>query len=88
MAYTATEEQIDNFFTVDKPQEQVIDAESDKWSKSFQAGNIVEVDVVNMEASGTGGFFEQIASNFDKVKAVRPWMEDDEMYSLWLESIV
>jgi len=88
MAYTATEEQIDNFFTVDKPQEQTIDADSDKWSKSFQAGNIVEVDVVNMEASGVGGFFEQIASNFDKVKAVRPWMEDNEMYSLWLESIV
>ena len=88
MAYTATEEQIDNFFTVDKPQEQTINADSDKWSKSFQAGNIVEVDVVNMEASGVGGFFEQIASNFDKVKAVRPWMEDNEMYSLWLESIV
>ena len=88
MAYTATEEQIDNFFTVDKPQEQTIDSNSDKWSKSFQAGNIVEVDVVNMEASGVGGFFEQIASNFDKVKAVRPWMEDNEMYSLWLESIV
>ena len=88
MAYTATEEQIDNFFTVDKPQEQTIDADSDKWSKSFQAGNIVEVDVVNMEASGVGGFFEQVASNFDKVKAVRPWMEDDEMYSLWLESVV
>ena len=88
MAYTATDEQIDNFFTVDKPQEQTIDADSDKWSKSFQAGNIVEVDVVNMEASGVGGFFEQVASNFDKVKAVRPWMEDDEMYSLWLESVV
>ena len=88
MAYTATEEQIDNFFTVDKPQEQTIDSNSDKWSKSFQSGNIVEVDVVNMEASGVGGFFEQIASNFDKVKAVRPWMEDDEMYSLWLESVV
>lgn len=88
MAYTATEEQIDNFFTVDKPQEQTIDANSDRWSKSFQAGNIVEVDVVNMEASGVGGFFEQVASNFDKVKAVRPWMEDDEMYSLWLESVV
>tara|TARA_R100001129_G_scaffold164020_1_gene129984 strand:+ start:1291 stop:3060 length:1770 start_codon:yes stop_codon:yes gene_type:complete len=88
MAYTATEEQIDNFFTVDKPQEQTIDSNSDKWSKSFQAGNIVEVDVVNMEASGVGGFFEQVASNFDKVKAVRPWMEDDEMYSLWLESVV
>jgi len=52
MAYTATEEQIDNFFTVDKPQEQTIDSNSDKWSKSFQSGNIVEVDVVNMEASG------------------------------------
>ena len=88
MAYTATDEQIDNFFTVDKPQEQTIDADSDKWSKSFQAGNIVEVDVVNMEASGVGGFFEQVASNFDKVKAVRPWMEDNEMYSLWLESVV
>ncbi len=88
MAYTATDEQINNFFTVDKPQEQTINSDSDKWSKSFQAGNIVEVDVVNMEASGVGGFFEQVASNFDRVKAVRPWMEDDEMYSLWLESVV
>ena len=88
MAYTATDEQINNFFTVDKPQEQTIDLNSEKWNSTFQSGNIVEVDVDNMEASGIGGFFEQIASNFDKVKEVRPWMEDDEMYSLWLESIV
>ena len=88
MAYTATDEQINNFFTVDKPQEQTIDLNSEKWNSTFQSGNIVEVDVDNMEASGVGGFFEQIASNFDKVKEVRPWMEDDEMYSLWLESIV
>jgi hypothetical protein len=92
MAYTATDEQINNFFTVDKPQEQTIDLNSEKWNSTFQSGNIVEVDINNMEATGVqdapGGFFEQIASNFDKVKEVRPWMEDDEMYSLWLESIV
>ena len=92
LAYTATDEQLNNFFTVDMPDEQSIDTTSDTWSKTFQTGNIVEVDIANMEALGVddspGGFFEQIAGNFEKVKAVRPWMEDDEMYTLWLESIV
>jgi hypothetical protein len=88
MAYTATDEQIDNFFTVDKPAVQTFDFNSEQWSSSYLLGNIVEVDVENMEVSGVGGFFEQIVSNFDKVKETRPWMENDEMYSLWLESIV
>ncbi len=29
-----------------------------------------------------------MVDNFAKVKKVQPWMEEDELYSLWLESIV
>ena len=98
MTYTATEEQVGLFYsdvlrkdgTTEsflRPTEQLITPDSDKWINSLGLGNIVEVEMDVVE-SEFGSIFESIVSNFEKVKEVRPWMEDNEMFSLWLESVV
>jgi len=98
MTYTATEEQLGLFYsdvlredgTTEsflRPTEQLITPDSDKWINSLGLGNIVEVEMDVIE-SEFGSIFESIVSNFEKVKKVRPWMEDNEMFSLWLEGIV
>ena len=98
MTYTATEEQLGLFYsdvlredgTTEsflRPIEQLITPDSDKWINSLGLGNIVEVEMDVIE-SEFGSIFESIVSNFEKVKKVRPWMEDNEMFSIWLEGIV
>ena len=84
--YIASDEQLGTFFTTGMPDVRTINEDAEDWNNSLWLGNYREID--DDIIMGRSNPLDFIVDNFAKVKKVQPWMEDDELYSLYLEGIV
>ncbi len=84
--YDVDDEQLSTFFTTGMPGVRQITDDAEDWNNSLLLGNYREIQPGIIE--GTSNPFDAMVDNFAKIKKVQPWMEEDELYSLWLESIV
>lgn len=84
--YDVDDEQLGTFFTTGMPGVRQITDDAEDWNNSLLLGNYREIQPGIIE--GTSNPFDAMVDNFAKIKKVQPWMEEDELYSLWLEGIV
>ena len=84
--YKSSDEQLGQFFTTGMPGVRQITDDAEDWNNSLWLGSFQEIEPGII--AGTSNPFDTMVDNFAKVKKVQPWMEEDELYSLWLESIV
>lgn len=84
--YEVDDEQLSTFFTTGMPGVRQITDDAEDWNNSLLLGNYREID--GDIIIGERNPFDAMVDNFAKVKKVQPWMETDELYSLWLEGIV
>lgn len=84
--YKASDDDLTGFFTTGMPDVRTISEDAEDWNNSLWLGSYVEItqDI----KLGISNPLDGLIDNFAKVKKVQPWMEDDELYSLYLEGIV
>jgi len=84
--YKASDDDLSSFFTTGMPGIRNISEDEEDWNNSLWLGGYNEID--GDIKLGLSNPFDAMVDNFAKVKKVQPWMETDELYSLWLEGIV
>ena len=84
--YKASDDELAGFFTTGMPDIRNISEDAEDWNNSLWLGSYVEID--DDIKLGLSNPLDTLVDNFAKVKKVQPWMEDDELYSLYLEGIV
>ena len=84
--YKASDDELSGFFTTGMPGIRNISEDEEDWNNSLWLGGYNEID--GDIKLGLSNPFDTMVDNFAKVKKVQPWMETDELYSLWLEGIV
>jgi len=84
--YKASDDDLSSFFTTGMPGIRSISEDEEDWNNSLWLGGYNEID--GDIKLGLSNPFDAMVDNFAKVKKVQPWMETDELYSLWLEGIV
>jgi hypothetical protein len=84
--YKASDDDLSGFFTTGMPDVRTISEDAEDWNNSLWLGNYVEID--DDIKLGISNPLNGLIDNFARVKKVQPWMEDDELYSLYLEGIV
>jgi len=84
--YKASDDDLASFFTTGMPDVRSINEDAEDWNNSLWLGSYVEID--GDIKLGLVNPFDTMVDNFAKVKKVQPWMEEDELYSLWLEGII
>lgn len=84
--YKSSDDDLSSFFTTGMPGIRQITEDAEDWNNSLWLGGYDEID--GDIKLGLSNPFDTMVDNFAKVKKVQPWMEEDELYSLWLESIV
>ena len=84
--YKASDDDLASFFTTGMPDVRSINQDAEDWNNSLWLGSYVEID--GDIKLGLVNPFDTMVDNFAKVKKVQPWMEEDELYSLWLEGII
>jgi len=84
--YKASDDDLAGFFTTGMPDVRTISEDAEDWNNSLWLGSYVEItqDI----KLGISNPLDTLVDNFAKIKKVQPWMEDDELYSLYLEGIV
>ena len=84
--YKASDDDLATFFTTGMPDVRTVTENDEDWNNSLWLGNYVEID--DEIKLGLKNPFDAIVDNFVKLKKVQPWMENDELYSLYLEGII
>lgn len=84
--YQASDEQLGTFYTTGMPGVRSVDSDSNEWYNSLFLGDYTEIDA-NIKL-GLANPFDSLVANFQRIKNVQPWMEDEELYTLWLEGII
>ena len=84
--YKASDDDLAGFFTTGMPDVRTISEDAEDWNNSLWLGSYVEID--DDIKLGLSNPLDGLIDNFARVKKVQPWMEDDELYSLYLEGIV
>ena len=84
--YKASDDELSGFFTTGMPGIRNINEDEEDWNNSLWLGGYNEID--GDIKLGLSNPFDTMVDNFAKVKKVQPWMETEELYSLWLEGIV
>ena len=84
--YKASDDELAGFFTTGMPDIRNISEDAEDWNNSLWLGSYVEID--DDIKLGLSNPLDTLVDNFAKIKKVQPWMEDDELYSLYLEGIV
>jgi len=84
--YKASDDELASFFTTGMPDVRTINEDAEDWNNSLWLGSFIEIgtDIIKGESNP----LDRLVDNFAKIKKVQPWMEDDELYSLYLEGIV
>ena len=84
--YKASDDELASFFTTGMPDVRTINEDAEDWNNSLWLGSFIEIgtDIIKGESNP----LDSLVDNFAKIKKVQPWMEDDELYSLYLEGIV
>ena len=84
--YKASDDDLAGFFTTGMPDVKTISEDAEDWNNSLWLGSYVEItqDI----KLGISNPLDTLVDNFAKIKKVQPWMENDELYSLYLEGIV
>ena len=86
--YLADDEIIDNYYSSGREKPDVISksADDEEWVNSSFFGDLAEVDKDILE--GNKDPFVGLADKFDVAKKYRPWLENDELYNIWLEAFI
>jgi len=86
--YLADEEILDLYYSSGRVKPDVVSksADDEDWINSSYFGELAEVDediLLNDKDPFTG-----LADKFDVAKKYRPWLDDDELYNIWLEAFI
>ena len=88
LRYLADDETLDLYYSSGREKPDVISksADDEEWVNSSFFGDLAEVDKDIIE--GDKEPFVGLADKFDVAKKYRPWLEDDELYNIWLEAFI
>ena len=86
--YLADKEILDLYYSSGRVKPDVISksADDEEWINSSFFGELAEVDediLLNDKDPFTG-----LADKFEVAKKYRPWLDDDELYNIWLEAFI
>lgn len=86
--YEADEPTLDLYYSSGRVKPDVISksANDEEWVNSSFFGSLAEVDEDIL--LGKKDPFTGLADKFDTAKKYRPWLEDDELYDIWLEAFI
>ena len=86
--YLADKEILDLYYSSGRVKPDVISksANNEEWVNSSFFGSLAEVDEDIL--LGNKDPFTGLADKFDTAKKYRPWLEDDELYDIWLEAFI
>ena len=86
--YEATDTLLDLYYSSgrERPDVRSVSADSDEWINSSMFGNLAEVDEDILE--GAKEPFQGLVDKWDIAKEYRPWLEDTELYNIWLEAFI
>jgi len=86
--YEANEELLDKFYSPGRVKPNVISksANDEEWVNSSFFGNFAEVNENTLLYDKDP--FIGLVEKFEVAKQYRPWLEDDELYDIWLEAFI
>ena len=86
--YSATDTLLDLYYSSGRvrPEVQTITEDNEKWINSNMFGSLAEVDEDIL--LGQKEPFQGLIDKWDVAKKYRPWLEDDELYGIWLEAFI
>lgn len=86
--YEADEPTLNLYYSSGRVKPDVISksANDEEWVNSSFFGSLAEVDEDIL--LGKKDPFTGLADKFDTAKKYRPWLEDDELYDIWLEAFI
>jgi len=86
--YEADQPTLDLYYSSGRVKPDVISksANDEEWVNSSFFGSLAEVDEDIL--LGKKDPFTGLADKFDTAKKYRPWLEDDELYDIWLEAFI
>jgi len=86
--YEADEPTLNLYYSSGRVKPDVISksANDEEWVNSSFFGSLAEVDEDIL--LGNKDPFTGLADKFDTAKKYRPWLEDDELYDIWLEAFI
>ena len=86
--YEANEELLDNFYSGGRVKPNVISksVNDEEWVNSSFFGNFAEVNEETLLRDKDP--FIGLVEKFEVAKKYRPWLEDDELYDIWLEAFI
>lgn len=86
--YSATDKLLNDYYSSGRvrPEVQTITADNEKWINSNMFGSLAEVDADIL--LGAKEPFQGLIDKWDVAKKYRPWLEDDELYGIWLEAFI
>ena len=86
--YEADEPTLNLYYSSGRVKPDVISksANNEEWVNSSFFGSLAEVDEDIL--LGNKDPFTGLADKFDTAKKYRPWLEDDELYDIWLEAFI
>jgi len=88
LRYLADDETLDLYYSSGREKPDVISksVDDEEWVNSSFFGDLAEVDKDILK--GDKEPFVGLADKFDVAKKYRPWLEDDELYNIWLEAFI
>ena len=86
--YEATDTLLDLYYSSgrERPDVKNISKDSDEWINSSMFGSLAEVDEDIL--TGAKEPFQGLVDKWDIAKEYRPWLEDTELYNIWLEAFI
>ena len=86
--YEADQPTLDLYYSSGREKPDVISksVDDEEWVNSSFFGSLAEVDEDIL--LGDKDPFTGLADKFDTAKKYRPWLEDDELYDIWLEAFI
>ena len=86
--YSATDTLLNQYYSSGRvrPEVQTITEDNEKWINSNMFGSLAEVDADIL--LGKKEPFQGLVDKWDVAKEYRPWLEDDELYGIWLEAFI
>ena len=86
--YEASDALLDLYYSSgrERPDVRNVSADSDEWINSSMFGSLAEVDEDIL--TGAKEPFQGLVDKWDIAKEYRPWLEDTELYNIWLEAFI
>lgn len=86
--YEATDTLLDLYYSSgrERPDVRNVATNSDDWINSSMFGSLAEVDEDIL--TGAKEPFQGLVDKWEVAKEYRPWLEDTELYNIWLEAFI